>query len=255
MRPGDTGQSPAAGSEDGLAGHARSWRRGHVRLGRCWHGLPTGRPPQWIPPGRKPGRAATSTPTPSTFLGLIGAGNGVAVKALRPIGVEPDALRMQVETASAMHRPSRSRWSGPAGPVARRYSTRCCPRHSRPAPPTWARLSPARPVHGEAPASQALVGLGAATWVTGSILKLGGHRAVASWPRTPTRSRPQTRSRSHRHGRGRFRAGGVASSGLGRLAVAAAAAREHAGHHAWASYATLIALTLLVLAWSYATAN
>jgi hypothetical protein len=48
---------------------------------------------------------------------------------------------------------------------------------------------------------------------------------------------------------------GAALVGLGMLAVAAAATREHAGHHAWASYTIVIALTLLVLAWSYATSN
>src|SRR4029077_9327960 len=43
--------------------------------------------------------------------------------------------------------------------------------------------------------------------------------------------------------------------GAGMLAFAATAARAHAGHRAWAGYTIVIALTLLVLAWSYAAGN
>jgi len=101
-----------------------------------------------------------------------------------------------------------------------------------------------------------LVGLGAATWVIGSILKLGGHRAVGLMaahtnPIQTTNSIAFTIDMVA----AAFALAAFASIGLGMLAVAAAAAREHAGHHAWASYTIVIALTMLVLAWSYATSN
>ena len=44
-------------------------------------------------------------------------------------------------------------------------------------------------------------------------------------------------------------------TGAGMLAFAVTAAREHAAYRAWAVYTIVVALTLLVLAWSYAAGN
>jgi hypothetical protein len=101
-----------------------------------------------------------------------------------------------------------------------------------------------------------LVGAGAATWIIGSILQLGGHRAVGLMA-THTNPIETTNSIAFTIDMitAAFALAAFAFIGIGMLAFAAAAAREHAGHRAWAGYTILIALTLLVLAWSYATAN
>ena len=181
----------------------------------------------------------------------------MAVKALRPIGVEPDALRMQVEDGIGHAPPVPFALVRPGWPCRQKVLNSVLPEAlaHRTADVGTGYLLLAQ-FHGEGPASHALVGLGAATWVTGSILKLGGHRAVALMaahtnPIQTTNSIAFTIDMVA----AAFALAAFASIGLGMLAVAAAAAREHAGHHAWASYTTLIALTLLVLAWSYATSN
>jgi hypothetical protein len=101
-----------------------------------------------------------------------------------------------------------------------------------------------------------LVGAGAATWITGTILELGGHRAVGLMaehtnPIQTTNSIAFTIDMIV----AAFALAAFAFIGLGMLAVAAAAARRHAGHRAWAGYTIAVALTVLVLAWSYATGN
>jgi hypothetical protein len=101
-----------------------------------------------------------------------------------------------------------------------------------------------------------LVGVGAATWITGNVLVLGGHRAVGLMaahtnPIQTTNSIAFTIDTIA----AAFALAAFAFIGLGMLAVAAAAARQDAGHRAWAVYTIAIALTLLVLAWSYAAGN
>ncbi len=105
-------------------------------------------------------------------------------------------------------------------------------------------------------AGVALVGAGAATWVTGSILELGGHRAVGLMA-THTNPIQTTNSIAFTIDTvaAAFALAAFAFIGLGMLAVAAAAVREYSDRRAWAGYTILIAATLLVLAWSYATAN
>jgi hypothetical protein len=101
-----------------------------------------------------------------------------------------------------------------------------------------------------------LIGAGAATWITGSILQLGGHRAVGLMA-THTNPIQTTNSIAFTIDMvvAAFALAAFAFIGTGMLAFAAASAREHAGHRAWAGCTIVIALTLLVLAWSYATAN
>jgi hypothetical protein len=101
-----------------------------------------------------------------------------------------------------------------------------------------------------------LVGAGAATWITGAILELGGHRAVGLMA-THTNPIQTTNSIAFTIDMiaAAFALVAFAFIGIGMLALAAAAAREHASHRAWAGYSIVIALTLLVLAWSYATAD
>jgi hypothetical protein len=101
-----------------------------------------------------------------------------------------------------------------------------------------------------------LVGAGAATWIAGSILELGGHRAVGLMashtdPIQTTNSIAFTIDMIA----AAFALAAFALIGIGMLGLAAAAARDHASHRAWAGYTIVIALTLLVLAWSYATGN
>ena len=104
-----------------------------------------------------------------------------------------------------------------------------------------------------------LVGAGAATWITGSILQLGGHRAVGLMA---TRTNPIQTTNSIAFTIdmivAAFALAAFALIGAGMLGFAAAVAREHDSHpehRAWAGYTIVLALTLLVLAWSYAAGN
>lgn len=101
-----------------------------------------------------------------------------------------------------------------------------------------------------------LVGAGAATWVIGSILELGGHRAVGLMA---TRANPIQTTNSIAFTIdtivAAFALAAFAFIGIGLLAVAAVAARQNAGRRAWAGYTIVVAVMLLVLAWSYATGN
>ena len=101
-----------------------------------------------------------------------------------------------------------------------------------------------------------LAGIGAAAWITGNILELGGHRAVGLMaahtnPIQTTNSIAFTIDMIA----AAFALAAFAFIGLGMLAVAAAAARQDAGHRAWVVYTIAIGLALLVLAWSYAAGN
>jgi hypothetical protein len=101
-----------------------------------------------------------------------------------------------------------------------------------------------------------LVVAGAATWITGSVLQLGGHRAVGLMA-THTNPIQTTNSIAFTIDMiaAAFALAAFAFIGAGMLAFAATAARGHAGHRAWAGYTIVTALTLLVLAWSYAAGN
>jgi hypothetical protein len=104
-----------------------------------------------------------------------------------------------------------------------------------------------------------LVGAGAATWITGSILQLGGHRAVGLMA-THTNPIQTTNSIAFTIDMivAAFALAAFVLIGAGMLGFAAAVAREHPshpGHRAWAGYTIVLALTLLVLAWSYAAGN
>ena len=101
-----------------------------------------------------------------------------------------------------------------------------------------------------------LVGAGAAPGITGSVLQLGGHRAVGLMA---THANPIQTTNSIAFTidmiAAAFALAAFALIGVGMLAFAVTAAREHAGHRAWAGYTIVVALTLLVLAWSYAAGN
>jgi len=100
------------------------------------------------------------------------------------------------------------------------------------------------------------IGAGALLWITGSVAQLGGHRAVGLMA---THSNPIQTTNSIAFTidliAAAFALAAFALISAGMLALAAAAAREHPGQRAWAGYTALVALTLLVLAWSYAAGN
>jgi hypothetical protein len=107
-----------------------------------------------------------------------------------------------------------------------------------------------------ATAGAVLVGAGAATWIAGSILELGGHRAVGLMA---THANPIQTTNSIAFTidtiAAAFALTAFALIGIGMLALAAAAAREPGSRPAWTWYTIVIAVALLVLAWSYATGN
>ena len=98
-----------------------------------------------------------------------------------------------------------------------------------------------------------LVGAGAATWITGSVLQLGGHRAVGLMA-THTNPIQTTNSIAFTIDMiaAAFALAAFAFIGAGMLAFAATAARGHTGHRAWAGYTALVAFVMLFTAWSYA---
>jgi hypothetical protein len=103
-----------------------------------------------------------------------------------------------------------------------------------------------------------LIGAGAAAWITGHILELGGHRAVGLMA-THTNPIQTTNSIAFTIDMiaAAFALAAFAFIGVGMLAFAAAAREqpERRGQRAWAGYTTLVALVMLITAWSYATAN
>ena len=100
------------------------------------------------------------------------------------------------------------------------------------------------------------IGAGALLWTTGSVVQLGGHRAVGLMA-THTNPIQTTNSIAFTIDivAAAFALAAFALIGAGMLALAAAAAREHAGRRAWARYTALVALTLLVLAGFYAAGS
>jgi hypothetical protein len=87
-------------------------------------------------------------------------------------------------------------------------------------------------------------------------VQLGGHRAVGLMA-THTNPIQTTNSIAFTIDiiGAAFALAAFAVIGAGMLALAAAALREHRGHRAWAGYTTVTALTLLVLARSYAAGH
>ena len=109
------------------------------------------------------------------------------------------------------------------------------------------------------------IGAGALLWITGSVVQLGGHRAVGLMA---TRTNPIQTTNSIAFTidiiGAAFALAAFALIGAGMLALATAALHEQGGHRehrgqrrlrAWAGYTIVTALTLLVLAGSYAVGN
>lgn len=106
------------------------------------------------------------------------------------------------------------------------------------------------------------IGAGALLWITGSVVQLGGHRAVGLMA---TRANPIQTTNSIAFTidiiGAAFALAAFALIGGGMLALATAALhdqREHRGQRGqrvWAGYTIVTALTLLVLAGSYAVGN
>lgn len=100
------------------------------------------------------------------------------------------------------------------------------------------------------------IGAGALLWITGSVVQLGGHRAVGLMA-THTNPIQTTNSIAFTIDMigAAFALAAFALIGAGMLALATAALHEHREHRAWAGYTTVTALTLVVLAGSYAAGN
>ncbi len=95
---------------------------------------------------------------------------------------------------------------------------------------------------------------GSLVWITGSVLQLGGHRAVGLMathvnPIQTTNSIAFTIDTIS----AAFALAAFTLLGAGMFALASAASRS--GHRAWAGYTVLVALALLVTAGSYAAGN
>jgi hypothetical protein len=95
------------------------------------------------------------------------------------------------------------------------------------------------------------IGTGAALWIVGIVVQLGGHRAVGLMathanPIQVTNSIAFTVDTVTEA----FELAAFLLIGLGMLALAGAAAR--AGHRPWAGYTAAVALVMVVIAWSYA---
>ena len=100
------------------------------------------------------------------------------------------------------------------------------------------------------------IGAGALLWITGSVLQLGGHRAVGLMA---THANPIETTNSIAFTidaiADAFALAAFALIGAGMLAFAVAAAGERPGHRAWAGCTIVVALAMLVTAGSYAAAN
>jgi hypothetical protein len=99
-----------------------------------------------------------------------------------------------------------------------------------------------------------LAGAGSLLWITGSILQLGGHRAVGLMathanPIQATNSIAFTIDTISQA----FALAAFALLGAGILTLAAAA--RHRGHRHWASYTTVTALAMLATAGAYAAGH
>jgi hypothetical protein len=100
------------------------------------------------------------------------------------------------------------------------------------------------------------IGAGALLWTTGSVAQLGGHRAVGLMA-THTNPIQTTNSIAFTIDiiAAAFALAAFALIAAGMFALATAALHGHPGLRAWAGYTMVTALTLLVLAWSYAAGN
>jgi hypothetical protein len=96
------------------------------------------------------------------------------------------------------------------------------------------------------------IGTGAALWIVGIVLQLGGHRAVGLMathanPIEVTNSIAFTVDTVTEA----FELAAFLLIGLGMLALAGAAARAGAGHRRWAGYTAAVAVVMIVIGWSY----
>jgi hypothetical protein len=101
-----------------------------------------------------------------------------------------------------------------------------------------------------------LAGAGAAAWIAGSLIQLGGHRAVGLMatnvnPIQATNSISFTIDMTSQA----FALAAFTLLGAGMLAFARAAAQTRPQHRAWAAYTALLAALMLLTAWSYAAGN
>jgi hypothetical protein len=101
-----------------------------------------------------------------------------------------------------------------------------------------------------------LAGAGAAAWIAGSLIQLGGHRAVGLMatnvnPIQATNSISFTIDMTSQA----FALAASTLLGAGMLAFARAAAQTRSQHRAWAAYTALLAAPMLLTAWSYAAGN
>lgn len=98
--------------------------------------------------------------------------------------------------------------------------------------------------------------LGAGLWITGSVIQLGGHRAVGlmATHTNPIQTTNSIAFTVDMIGQA-FALAAFALIGVGMLAFASAAAGARTRHRAWAGYTALISLLMLVAAWSYAAGN
>jgi hypothetical protein len=98
-----------------------------------------------------------------------------------------------------------------------------------------------------------LVGAGAAAWISGAVLELGGHRAVGLMA---THANPIQATNSIAFTidtiGDAFALAAFVLIGAGMLAFAGAALQQRPGHRAWAGYTIVIALAMLVTACAYA---
>ncbi len=101
-----------------------------------------------------------------------------------------------------------------------------------------------------------LVGAGAGGWISGSVLELGGHRAVGLMAShaNPIQTTNSIAFTIDTIGDA-FALAAFALIGAGLLAFARAAIQERPGHRAWAGYTIVIALAMLVTAGAYAAGN
>jgi hypothetical protein len=94
---------------------------------------------------------------------------------------------------------------------------------------------------------------GVALWITGSVVQLGGHRAVGlmATHTNPIQTTNSIAFTIDMIGQA-FALAAFALIGLGMLAFAWMAAGARPRHRAWAGYTTLTSLLMLIAAWSYA---
>jgi hypothetical protein len=94
---------------------------------------------------------------------------------------------------------------------------------------------------------------GVVLWITGSVIQLGGHRAVGlmATHTNPIQTTNSIAFTIDMIGEA-FALAAFALIGVGMLAFAWAAAQAGTRHRAWACYTALVSLLMLIAAWSYA---